>query len=187
MNHRLAPILIIALLWQSAAHAADDPARAASTPSFISELRLGILAHDPLSPESGTADFHGQVLFARPTFAAGIPALAVPRPHLGGALNSSDKTSHLHAGLTWTFDITKTVFVEIGLGGALHSGKTANIAPAGRNALGCPAHFRESLGVGYRIDANWSLIGTLEHLSNAGLCKHNRGLTNIGVSLGYQF
>lgn len=187
MNHRLVPILIACLLGPGIARAAEPAARVGQVADVLSELRLGILAHDPLSPESGTADFHGQVLFAKPTFAAGIPALAVPRPHLGGALNSSGKTSHLHAGLTWTLDIMPSVFVEASLGGALHSGKTARIAPAGRNALGCPAHFRESIGVGYRIDAHWSVMGTLEHLSNAGLCKHNRGLTNFGVSLGYQF
>ena len=28
---------------------------------------------------------------------------------------------------------------------------------------------------------------TVEHTSNAGACKQNRGLTNVGMRLGYAF
>ena len=34
---------------------------------------------------------------------------------------------------------------------------------------------------------SWSLMATIEHYSNAGLCEHNRGMTNFGVRLGYRF
>jgi hypothetical protein len=30
-------------------------------------------------------------------------------------------------------------------------------------------------------------MATVEHMSNAGLCSQNRGLTNVGVRLGYTF
>ncbi|HKH96014.1 MAG TPA: acyloxyacyl hydrolase, partial [Beijerinckiaceae bacterium] len=30
-------------------------------------------------------------------------------------------------------------------------------------------------------------MATVEHLSNAGTCAQNRGLTNVGVRLGYTF
>ena len=32
-----------------------------------------------------------------------------------------------------------------------------------------------------------SLMATIEHSSNAGLCSENRGLTNAGLRLGYRF
>ncbi|WP_081449527.1 acyloxyacyl hydrolase [Rhodomicrobium vannielii] len=30
-------------------------------------------------------------------------------------------------------------------------------------------------------------MATIDHMSNAGLCDTNRGLTNAGVRLGYKF
>jgi hypothetical protein len=30
-------------------------------------------------------------------------------------------------------------------------------------------------------------MATVEHMSNAGLCKQNRGLTNYGARIGYRF
>ena len=30
-------------------------------------------------------------------------------------------------------------------------------------------------------------MATVEHLSNAGLCANNRGLTNVGLRVGYTF
>ena len=30
-------------------------------------------------------------------------------------------------------------------------------------------------------------MGTVEHMSNAGLCDRNRGLTNFGARVGYAF
>ncbi len=195
---RLAPspflLLLPLLLLPGAAHAAEAPAF--GTPvlaaGFFSELRIGVLAHDPWSPERGTADLRAEVLFAKPfdlksADHAGKWDFVIPRPHLGGTLNTGGKTSHFHAGLTWTFDLSEKLFIEAGLGGALHDGKTARAVAAGHNSLGCTAHFRETAGIGYRIDRNWNVMANIEHLSNAGLCRHNRGLTNIGVTLGYRF
>jgi lipid A 3-O-deacylase len=30
-------------------------------------------------------------------------------------------------------------------------------------------------------------MATIEHMSNAGLCPQNRGLTNVGARIGYTF
>lgn len=189
----LAPLIPL-LLWHGVATAADTPAGGvpalggtSGRIGLFSEVRLGLAAHDPWSPERGAADIQGLMIFARPVKLDGGLAPLLPRFQIGGALNTTGKTSHAHAGLNWTFDVTQKVFVEASLGGALHDGKTTRPAPADRNAMGCPAHFRESLGIGYRLDGNWSVVASLEHLSNAGLCKTNRGLTNLGVGLGYRF
>ena len=53
--------------------------------------------------------------------------------------------------------------------------------------LGCTPLFRESGAVGVRLSANWSVMATLERLTNAGACSENRGLTNVGARVGYTF
>ncbi len=37
--------------------------------------------------------------------------------------------------------------------------------------------------VGYRLTDAWSVMLTVEHTSNSGICKQNRGLTNVGMRL----
>ncbi|MBV8962733.1 MAG: acyloxyacyl hydrolase [Hyphomicrobiales bacterium] len=156
--------------------------------SFLSEVRLGTFAHDPASPESGSADLNGEILFAKPFSEPGSPwDFLFPRPSIGATLNFAGKTSQAYAGLTWTYDITKSIFVEGSFGGSVNNGKTGAIVPPGHNAMGCNVSFRESGSLGYRFNANWSLMGTIEHMSNAGLCTQNRGLTNYGARIGYTF
>ncbi|RDI57774.1 acyloxyacyl hydrolase [Microvirga subterranea] len=163
------------------------PGPGQAQPAFLSEVRLGLSAHDPGGPESGTANLTGEILSVRPfTFANPDLDLLVPRLHLGGSLNFSGRTSFAYAGLTWTFDITPSIFIEGSLGGAVHNGETDPI-PAHHDALGCTALFRESGSLGVRVSENWSVMATVEHLSNAGLCSNNRGLTNVGLRVGYTF
>jgi lipid A 3-O-deacylase len=159
--------------------------------SFISEARIGGSAHDPWSPEKGSANITGELLFAKPFTPADLfVSYFIPRPHIGASANFGGKTSFGYAGLTWTVDITPQLFVEASFGGAVHNGNTDSnpaFIPANRNALGCSPLFRESGSVGYRITQNWSVMATIEHLSNAGLCSQNRGLTNVGARIGYTF
>lgn len=173
---------------------AADAARTALPPAsvpqqgFVSEFRLGASVHDPSGPESGSGNLNGEILFAKPFRAAdSLWDLFVPRPHFGGSANFAGKTSYAYAGLTWTFDITPSLFAEASFGGAVHNGDTRPVAVIDRAALGCSPLFRESGSLGYRIDSRWSVMATVEHLSNAGLCSQNRGLTNVGLRVGYTF
>lgn len=193
--NRLLAMLGGMLALGSAAQAADlvpvgappVPGQVQALPAFLSEVRLGLSAHDPGGPESGTANLTGEILSVRPfTFANPDLNPLVPRLHLGGSVNFGGRTSFAYTGLTWTFDITPSVFIEGSLGGAVHNGETDPI-PAHHDALGCTALFRESGSVGIRVSENWSVMATLEHLSNAGLCSNNRGLTNVGLRVGYTF
>ncbi|MBW0002854.1 MAG: acyloxyacyl hydrolase [Hyphomicrobiales bacterium] len=155
---------------------------------FLSEVRLGTFAHDPTSPEQGSADLNGEILFAKPFSLPGSAwDFLLPRPSIGATINFAGKTSQAYAGLTWTYDITKAIFVEGSFGGSVNNGKTGNFVPPGHSALGCNVSFRESGSVGYRFTENWSLMATIEHMSNAGLCSQNRGLTNYGARIGYTF
>jgi lipid A 3-O-deacylase len=163
------------------------PTLAASPPAFLSEVRFGGSAQDPAGPESGSANLTGEILSAQPWMAADpVLNLFIPRLHLGGSVDLDGRTSFGYAGLTWTFDVTPSLFVEGSFGGAIHNGETNSISPH-HDALGCRALFREAGSLGVRVTAHWSVMATVEHLSNAGLCSNNRGLTNVGLRVGYTF
>lgn len=157
-------------------------------PAVLSELRVGVFAHDPAGREIGGADVNVEALFVKP-FLPADPVLAflVPRLHLGATVNTAGRTSQAYAGLTWSYDITSRLFAEISFGVATHNGEAGRIVPHDRAALGCRALFRESASVGYRLDRSWSVMATVEHVSNANLCNDNHGLTNYGARLSYAF
>ncbi|MDF2118484.1 acyloxyacyl hydrolase [Roseiarcaceae bacterium H3SJ34-1] len=169
--------------------AGSDPAvmdEAAEFQRF--ELRLGTFVHDSLSPERGSADINGEILFAPFPRTPGSSAnWLVPRLHVGATVNTAGKTSIAYAGFTWTYDISQRLFIEGAFGGALNNSRTGPIAVAGHNAMGCSASFHEAASVGYRITRAFSVLATVEHSSNAGLCPQNRGLTNFGIRAAYAF
>lgn len=157
-------------------------------PYMPHEFRLGAYAHDAFSPEKGPVDLNLELLFGQ---------LAVtddpfwnqwiPRPQLGSTVDFAGRTSNIYAGLAWTHDVWQGLFVEGSLGGAVNDGQTGRHPPYGYNGMGCNASFHETASVGYRLTDAWSVMATIEHYSNAGLCDNNRGLTNYGLRLGYRF
>ncbi|MBX9634476.1 MAG: acyloxyacyl hydrolase [Magnetospirillum sp.] len=152
----------------------------------VSEIRLGIFSHDigflGHSKEGGV-DANGEVLLDSPKFL--IPLWA-PRPHFGVSLNTQGDTSQAYGGLTWTFEPTRWFFVDFSLGGAVHNGEL-DFSATYRKELGSRVLFRESLSLGYRIDAHNSISVAFDHESNARLAEHNEGLNNLGVRWGYRF
>lgn len=180
------------------ARAADAPAPAVpmygSAPAsgwrVLDEVRLGVFAHDIGSPEEGSVDINGELLSSRLPLINPMSnwAWLSPRLHVGGTVNTAGDTSHAYAGLTWTVDVTQRIFIDASFGGAIHSGETGLVVPVDRSSLGCSPLFRESASLGYRLTDNWSVMASIEHLSNAGLCDNgNRGLTNYGARVGYRF
>lgn len=158
-------------------------------PAFLDwEVRGGLYAHDPLSPEAGSVDLNGEVL-APKLWQASDPfwSFLIPHPDLGTTISLGGKTSNLWGGAAWNYDVTDRIFLSPTFGVGVNNGKTGNVVPPGWNSVGCNWWFHESLSVGYRLSANWSVMATVEHSSNAGLCSQNRGLTNAGVRLGYRF
>ena len=192
-----APALLIrasswAVFWAVAALGAAGFAQAgdALRPSFDPsgfELRLGTLVHDTLSPERGSVDINAEALMHLVRPAPSAWSWLTPRLHVGTTINTAGKTGSLYTGLTWTFDLTQRLFADMSLGGAVHNGTVGRIPVAGHNAMGCRAAFRESLSLGYRFTTNFALMGTVEHMSNAGLCARNRGLTNFGLRAAWSF
>lgn len=158
-------------------------------PSFSGyEIRFGALAHDPYSPEGGSADLNAELQF--PKFYHISNAFwdqFIPRPAIGFTANFGGKTSNLYGGAAWDFAITDRFFVGAEFGPGFNNGKTGTDVPAGHNKVGCNVWFHESATGGYRLTQAWSIMATIEHSSNAGFCDENRGLTNYGLRLGYRF
>lgn len=161
---------------------------AASAGDIVEELRFGGLAQNiEASGSEDGASINGEALFRSPFVADGQPAtgLTAPRPHLGATVNLAGGTSKVYAGLTWELPVSDWLFLEASFGGAVHDGALDTPYSAGEAAYGCQVNFRESASVGFRLDARWSLLLLIDHMSNAGLCARNRGLTNAGLRLGY--
>jgi len=184
--------LALAVLAGAPARAADAVAPMAAPPAsswlerpLMEDLRLGLYVHDPMSPEKGGADVNAELVFAPFPAGSGPLAFLVPRVHAGATLSFGARTSIGYAGFLWRLPITDALFLEASLGGAIHNGRDGG-AP-GRNAMGCAGGFHESLSLGYRFAPQWSVLATVEHVSNAGLCDQNRGLTNAGLRLSRSF
>lgn len=160
----------------------------ASPYGILSEARFGLLAHGVANHEWGSVDINGELLSVKPvTLATGWANYFIPRFHVGGDLNTAGRTNDVYTGLTWTFPIYGRLFGEATFGGSYNDGHTGFVVPKDYSRVGCHTLFRESVSLGYHIDDHWNVMALAEHDSNAGLCKHNEGLTNIGLRLGYVF
>ena len=195
----LAGVAAVALLpMVTLAGAADLPQRSAPpayVPTFvqepfINEVRIGGYYHGIGNPERDTADVNAEIL-TRKIWIPSDPDYAwlAPRLHVGGTVNTAGRTSYGYAGLTWTWDnlIWQRTFAEFSFGPSFNDGYTGRYAPLDQAKVGCVALFRESGSLGYHLDEHWSIMATIEHVSNGGLCDENRGITSAGLRLGYHF
>lgn len=161
---------------------ASAPAQAGDT-----EIRLGIYDHDSKlfasRHETNNPDINVEALFRSPDW---LGWAGSPRPRIGATVNTGRGTSIGYAGLAWTWDLTENFFLEAGLDGAVHNGELDNTTKR-RRAFGCRANFHENLSVGFRLNESNSIMLTAEHMSNAGLCDENQGITNIGIRYGISF
>jgi len=158
----------------------------APTGGFIDEFRFGVLAQDleDNDAEDGIA-ISAEVLFPHlgPRTRDPLDIFLSPRPHLGAQINTDDSTSLAYAGLTWDVWLTDLLFVEASFGGAVHDGPTDDSG----DSFGCSVNFRESASIGLALSESWRLLATVSHMSNAGLCDRNSGLTSGGLQLGYRW
>lgn len=180
----------------AAAGASSGPARAAGdipkvlSAPLIDEFRLGVLSSDLARNEKGV-DLNAEVLFRRPNYYFDNQVLTFlfnPRLHIGASLNTAGETNQAYAGATWDLRLTDRLFIEGSFGGVVHDGKLKPSAvPGAVRPLGCRVMFRESASAGIEMTENLRLMVTLDHISNASLCKYNAGLTTLGARIGYKF
>jgi lipid A 3-O-deacylase len=160
----------------------------------VSEIRAGVLAHsiDEKGPNGELLNFSRwedvsfEVLFRSPD-ADVFRWIGSPKPNLGATFNLAGREQMAHLGLTWQVQVFETpFFVEGTIGAALHNGALDGAVYPARD-LGCSLLFYESAGLGMNVADNVNVILAWEHASSANICAPNRGLTNVGIKLGYSF
>lgn len=163
---------------------------------WVSELRLGLLAHDvhhaalPFKINewdvSDIEDVSFDVLFHSPDLDA-FRWIGSPRPEVGATVNFAGRDSMAHLGLTWQLPVFETPFyLEGTFGAAIHNGALTG-APVGEKNFGCRVNFYERFGVGANVGENVTATLTYEHTSNNDWCDANDGLSNFGLRLGWKF
>lgn len=186
--------LLIAMAGLSAAHAQSmrttDASGFGATPfPYLDEIRLGAFVHQVGgSPNEHGADVNAEILFGKIGAPRGdylLDYFLRPRIHLGADINVTGYTSVAYTGLTWDMPLTSRFFLETSFGGAIHDGNLDQ--KAHYTALGCRVNFRKSASIGFHLSERWDFLTTVDHMSNAGLCSNNRGLTDVGVRLGYKW
>lgn len=182
--------------------AAPAQAQSLTTPepfaNVVDELRVGLNYHmvyytmlPPADPKAlyldRFEDISFDVLFTTPALDA-FYWIGSPRPEIGTTINLKGEDSLLHAALTWTVPLFDTpVYLEGTFGAATHNGYLGDEAPAGRRKYGCRVNFYERFGIGANISDNLTATLAYEHMSNAGLCGYNAGISNLGLKFGWKF
>lgn len=155
---------------------------------LVSELRLGVLAHDVPDLWSGFSLEPADVAINAEAVLS--PAFAflggTIRPAIGGSIAAGSGTSNAYIDARWQIEGPSGLFFGVGLGAAVHNGHLGIDDPE-RKALGSRVLFHIPVEVGLRIDARNSISAYFEHMSNAYTASHNEGLDRIGVRYGYRF
>jgi lipid A 3-O-deacylase len=145
----------------------------------FSEVRLGVLAHDPLNQKEEGVDLNVQLYFD--SWTSGSWEL---RPTIGGTVNVSGDTSQGYIGIVYGGPISDSLFVEIGGGGAIHDGKLET-AELDRKELGSRILFHVEASIGVMLTDTMSLSLYADHISNAGIEERNEGLETAGLRIGF--
>jgi len=159
--------------------------------SYRYEVRFGAFAHGVGGVESGTVDLNGEFVFPRLPFAQDQWwNFFIPRPHVGGMVNLSGRTSYVYGGALWTIPLWQGIFAEGFFDGAVHDG--SRFGTPTQAALGCNPLFHAGGSLGYALTQRWSVMFTFDHISNGNNtfgtdCVRNQGLNNYGGRIGFSF
>jgi hypothetical protein len=178
-----------ALVWGLLTVGLALPAAAQERASpFISELKIGVQAHDVPYMWSGfnrepiTPDLNLEAQFSPSVFFWGGRLF----PALGATINFDGHTSKAYLDARWQKEYENHTFFAVGLGIAVHDGKLETNQPDFKD-LGRRVLFHPNFEIGYRLDPHQSLSIYYEHISNASTARENEGLDTIGVRYGYRF
>ncbi|QJE73608.1 acyloxyacyl hydrolase [Aerophototrophica crusticola] len=108
-------------------------------------------------------------------------------PFAGGTWAPGKELDRLHAGLNWQLSADRA-FLRLGLGVAVHNGKTNDPDSYGRRRqMGSRFLFHVPVEVGFRLDQRLSLSAYFDHVSNANLDDINPGIDTAGLRVGLRF
>lgn len=163
----------------------------------ISEVRLGVMAHDLARNIEDGVQITGQIVFDSPDFLS--PVLS-PRPYLYGSFNSAGNTNLGAAGFLWTGNFSERWSVDGGFGVAYHDGvRDISQMPPGdpdrirlansRALLGSRFLFHTQLGLDYAVTPRVAVGVYYEHFSNGQILGkgRNQGLDEVGARISWRF
>jgi lipid A 3-O-deacylase len=154
---------------------------------WLHAIRLGVLAHDMDDLWSGTrkeggVDLNTEIIFSRPSFSLLSGNI---RPNLGASINTQGDTSKVYGGILWELETKSGVFLNLGIGAAIHNGKIET-NQEDKKSLGSRVLFRIPIEIGYRLDEHHHFSVLFDHVSNGFLADSNEGLDTLGLRYGYQ-
>jgi hypothetical protein len=179
------------LLWAQTAHA-----------GVIDEVSVGWYAHDFVhitdGVESNLQDVQFEVDTGRPKI---LRFIGAPRLSFVATVNGPGESDVFAAGVKWDHSVWRKLYVTLDFGLGYTNGVVN--PPPGEGApgdegydhykrllLGSSVLFRTVPGVMWKVDNHWVVEGELIHLSNGGVLGNhhfNRGINDLGVSVGYHF
>lgn len=183
----LTQIIVVLVVIYGCIVSSDGYAGERIAPTWLHELKVGVLHHDTGGIWSGSnresgVDFNLEAIFSPQVGILG----GTIHPAFGGSLNTAGDTSKVYAGIRWQYEHASGLFFGVGLGGAVHNGNL-HFQREDRKALGSRVLFHVPLEAGYRFDGKNALSIYLDHISNANLAHPNEGMDTLGVRYGYRF
>ncbi len=171
------------------------------------EVFLGAYAHDVDDGISyGKFEDGAQIVGGvRTTALDELKFLGRPRVHLLAGVNTAGGTNYAAAGLAWRFHLSERVYVQPGIGLAIHDGRVnlpspdaPGLTPEERLKrlrdfqtkldLGSRVLFEPELSVGWKATRRLSVELSWIHLSHAKLAgDYNPGVGDVGVRLLYRY
>ncbi len=157
-------------------------AAATTASAGATEIRLGVLAHDPLIQKEGGVDINAELFFNGWTGNEGEWQL---RPSIGVTANLEGDTSFAYVDLNYGGPISDSLFLEFAVGGAIHDGELETADPD-RKELGGRVLIHAAISLGVMLTDNMSLSIYGDHMSNAGVEERNEGLETLGLRVGFK-
>lgn len=178
-----------------------------AAPATAGEVFTGVYAHDIDDGISfGKFEDGAQIVTGvRTTALDELKFLGRPRVHLLVGVNTSGGTNYLASGLAWRFPLSERLYVQPGIGLAIHDGRVnlpspdePGLTPAERLKrlndfqtkldLGSRVLFEPELSIGWKATRRLSVEVSWIHLSHGKLAgDYNPGLGDIGLRLLYRY
>jgi len=179
----------------------------AAGPAAAGEVFAGVYAHDVDDGISyGKFEDGAQIVTGvRTTALDELKFLGRPRVHLLVGVNTAGGTDYLASGLAWRFHLNERLYVQPGIGLAIHDSRVAfpspdepGITPQERLKrirdfqtkldLGSRVLFEPELSVGWKATRRLSVELSWIHLSHGKLAgDYNPGVGDVGVRLLYRY
>ena len=180
---------------------------AIAAPATAGEVFTGVYAHDVDDGISfGKFEDGAQIVTGvRTTALDELKFLGRPRVHLLVGVNTSGGTNYLASGLAWRFPLSERLYVQPGIGLAIHDGRVnlpspdePGLTPAERLErlndfqtkldLGSRVLFEPELSIGWKATRRLSFEVSWIHLSHGKLAgDYNPGVGDIGLRLLYRY